>query len=171
MRCGATVVKEGLLKLRAYGIIEYLPQKETPQIHMLANRAPSKFLIINHENYLKRKEQYHERVQTMLQYIKLEKDCRSMFIGKYFNDAFTNSCGICDNCLRRKKMVLADGFFSRIQQEILEKTTGNKITLKELLDHFANIKKEHFWKAMEYLQKERKITVDDSGIVKGRHKI
>jgi ATP-dependent DNA helicase RecQ len=166
MRCSATTIKEALQKLKAYGIIEYLPQKETPQIHMLTNRAPAKFLNINYENYLKRKMQYHERVQTMLQYIRLEKDCRSIFIGKYFNDTFTNNCGICDNCLKQKKTILKEDFFTQLQQEILEKATEEKISLKELLGHFGNIKKEHFWKAMEYLQKERMITIDDRGIIK-----
>jgi hypothetical protein len=38
------------------GIIEYLPQKETPQIHFLVNRAPAAFLHIDQEQYLKRKQ-------------------------------------------------------------------------------------------------------------------
>ena len=45
-------VKRQLQQLQTLGIIEYLPQKETPQINFLNNRAPAQFLYIDQKNYL-----------------------------------------------------------------------------------------------------------------------
>src|SRR5207244_2774984 len=75
-RLSPETVNDQLKQLQAFGIIEYLPKKETPQIYFLLNRAPAQYLHINNEAYLERKKQYHQRVQTMLNYIEL-KSCRS----------------------------------------------------------------------------------------------
>jgi ATP-dependent DNA helicase RecQ len=58
--CRLTIeeVQEQLLLLRSYGIIEYLPQKDTPQIHYLLNRASAQYLQINQDRYLLRKKLY-----------------------------------------------------------------------------------------------------------------
>ena len=57
-------VQNQLQQLAAMGIIEYLPQKETPHIHFLVNRAPAAFLHIDKEQYLKRKEAFTNRINT-----------------------------------------------------------------------------------------------------------
>ena len=49
------IVRQQLQQLQAFGILEYLKQKETPQIHFLHNRASAKYLIINYKQYAKRK--------------------------------------------------------------------------------------------------------------------
>jgi ATP-dependent DNA helicase RecQ len=166
LKCSAGKVKNGLQELSAYRIIEYLPQKETPQIQFFTNRAPAKFLNINHENYFKRKLQYEKRVQIMLQYLKLEKECRSVFIGKYFDDVLIKDCGVCDNCLQRKKNILSADIFKKIEQQIFDKISNEEISVKELLFHIGNSKKDNFWKVMEYLQSERKIIIDINGMIK-----
>jgi ATP-dependent DNA helicase RecQ len=166
LKSSADKVKNGLQELNSYGIIEYLPQKETPQIQFFTNRAPAKFLNINHENYLKRKQQFETRVQTMLQYLKLAKECRSVFIGKYFDDDLIKDCGVCDNCLQRKKNILSADIFKRIEKQIFEKIAEEPTTIKELLLHAGNSKKDNFWKVLEYLQSEKEIIVDVNGIIK-----
>jgi ATP-dependent DNA helicase RecQ len=92
-------VKEQLLQLKAFGIIEYLPQKETPQVYFMLNRASAQHLHINNEAYLTRKKQYEQRIEAMLNYLQL-KTCRSLYIANYFGEVTSKKCEVCDNCLK-----------------------------------------------------------------------
>ncbi|WP_153796294.1 RecQ family ATP-dependent DNA helicase [Foetidibacter luteolus] len=159
-------VISGLQKLQAFGIIEYLPQKEKPQVHFILNRAPAEFLYINREQYSLRKQQYENRLQHMLQYIGLQQQCRSSFIGNYFGDAGIQDCGVCDNCLNRKRSTLSQAEFSSIQQSIYNCLSNGGVEIKTLLQQLAGIKREKLWQVINYLQTERKIVVDELGIAR-----
>jgi ATP-dependent DNA helicase RecQ len=95
-------VKKQLHQLKALGVIQYVPQKEAPQIYFLNNRAPAQSLFIDQKSYLTRKQQYALRVGSMLEYLDTG-DCRSRYISAYFGDKNVKDCGICDVCLDRKK--------------------------------------------------------------------
>ncbi len=166
LRCRGDGVYKGLMQLQSFGIIEYLPQKDKPQIQMLMNRASSKFLNINYENHLKKKKQFELRIKNMLQYLHLEKECRSIFIGKYFDAEVLKDCGICDNCLQKKKTNLSVDAFKKIEQQIFEKILTGQTTMKELLQENGSTKKENFWKVFDYLQSEKLISIDASGTIR-----
>ncbi len=155
-----------LQMLHNYGIIEYTPQKETPQIYFLLNRAPAQHININHEAYFERKKLYQERVATMLQYMHLQHDCRSSFISAYFGDDAVKPCGVCDNCLARKNHELSEEEFKNIERAINQSVPENGIAMKTLLEQLKAIKKEKFWKVLEFLQSERKLVVNELGIIK-----
>ncbi|MGI8952596.1 MAG: RecQ family ATP-dependent DNA helicase [Chitinophagaceae bacterium] len=165
-RTTEAIVKDELKQLRSFNIIEYLPQKETPQIHFLLNRAPAKFLSINQENYLKRKQQFTQRTEMMLKYLQLQKNCRSKFIAIYFGDNSAKDCGICDNCLQQKNRQLSAEEFKKIEQKIYDQIGMQSIPVKELLHCLKEIKKENTWKVLKYLQNERRIKIDEKDLVK-----
>lgn len=154
-----------LQQLHATGIIEYLPQKETPQIHFILNRAPAKTLHINQDKYFQRKKQFENRVEIMLHYLQLENVCRSKFIADYFTEAKNKNCGICDNCLKQKKVDLTANDFKKIEQLIFAAVPAQGINVKELLSQLKEIKKDDFWKVLEFLQSEKKIKVSNEKLV------
>lgn len=161
-------VKSDLFHLRSLGIIEYLPQKETPQIYFIINRAPAQFLHINHENYLQRKQQFELRTEAMLRYLNLKKECRSKYISAYFGENFAKDCGICDVCLQKKSGAVTEAEFTNIQQRIYHHLNGKSIPVKELLQQLAGIKKDKIWKVLDFLQSEKKISIDEFGIVNAK---
>lgn len=152
-------------QLNSLHIIEYLPQKETPQIHFLYNRAPAQSLHINHHAYFQRKQLYTARVETMLKYLQANKECRSKYISTYFGDTAAKDCGICDNCLNKKSAELTQDDFKKIEQSIYQHIPEQGIPVKELLLHLKEIKKENVWKVIEFLQSEKKIEVDERGLI------
>jgi ATP-dependent DNA helicase RecQ len=158
-------VHSPLQQLKAFNILEYVPQKETPQIYFTQNRAPAEHLIFNQEDYLKRKKEYSIRVDAMLSYVKLEKQCRGQYIGKYFGDANMKNCGLCDNCLRQKNTLLTEEEFSKIEQQIYTHISSQKSNVNDLLFQLKTIKKDKVWKVINYLQSERKIMLDESGSI------
>ena len=92
-----------LLDLQAFGIIEYSPRKEDPQLYFFRDRPTAEDLYIDPLNYRLRKERYADRIHTMIRFLRLGEECRSRYMANYFGDKDAKDCGICDNCLRRDK--------------------------------------------------------------------
>ncbi len=162
-------VKEQLKQLQAFGIIEYLAQKETPQLYFLLNRAPAQHLHINNEAYLQRKKQYAERVEVMLNYLDL-KTCRSQYIAKYFGEEHPKKCGVCDNCLNEKATQLSETEFRSIETKVYENIPESGIDIKELLPLLKGIRKEKVWTVLNFLQAEGKLSVVDSILQKSTNR-
>jgi ATP-dependent DNA helicase RecQ len=155
-------IKEQLKQLQAFGIIEYLPQKETPQVYFMLNRAPAQYLHIDNERYLSRKKQYEERVQAMVGYLE-SRHCRSGYIASYFGEKTANDCGVCDNCLDKRSTGLTEEEFRIIEKRIYENIPGDGIDIKELLPLLKGIRKEKAWTVLNFLQSERKLLLNEKG--------
>jgi len=158
-------VRNSLQQLKALHIIDYLPQKETPQIHFLLNRAPAEFLYIDNKAYQLRKQQFEARVNAMLVYMQSQSLCRSKYLGNYFGDADIQDCGICDNCLTQKNKSLSAKEFGSIRDKIMAGIIKENMPVKELLRQLTDVDKEKFWQVLEHLQSERKIMIDGIGRV------
>ena len=92
----------GLAQLQAWGIVDYTPAKESPQLYFFRDRPAAEELYIDPVRYRQRKEQFADRVRAMLRYMK-DSQCRSRYLAYYFGDKDATDCGICDNCLRNNK--------------------------------------------------------------------
>ncbi|MCY7423209.1 MAG: RecQ family ATP-dependent DNA helicase [Chitinophagaceae bacterium] len=152
-------------QLQAFGILEYQPQIETPQIFFLQNRAPAQYMTFNLEQHETLKKHYRQRVHAMLQYAQLENACRSQFMGNYFGDDQMLPCGQCDNCLRNKKIKLSEEEFSAISQRIYIALDNQSINVKELFNQLNGLKRDNIWKVLDHLQMEKKILVSNEGML------
>jgi len=164
--CRLTIeeVKNQLLQIQSFGIIEYLPQKDTPQIHFLLNRASAQYLQIDQDHYLQRKKQYAERVENMIRYIALTDECRSRYIANYFGDVDATDCGVCDNCLTRKRKSLSSEEFSLIESQVTALLTS-PISLDEVIRHLQKFSKEKVWSVLDFMQGEQLISIDEQGVI------
>lgn len=154
-----------LKNLQAYGIIDYQPQKETPQIYFLLNRASAKHLHIDFTLYNQRKKLYEERLNAMLQYISLTKDCRSKFISNYFGDNAAKDCGSCDVCLAKKNKPISHTDFDRISNEILQQVKNKPIQLNDIFSLLKLEKKKNIWAVIQFLIQEQQISVDENKMI------
>ena len=157
-------LQSDLKNLQQFGIIEYHPQKDKPQIQFLHNRINTDDLIINQNNLSKRKLAFEKRVAAMIRYIQTNA-CRSKMIGNYFNDLEIKACGICDNCINEKNIVVSAMEFDNIAM-VIEKITGKGPVHSTILFKSLNtFKKEKIWKVLNYLHAENEITVTEDGLV------
>ncbi len=157
-------IRKQLIELQSFGIVQYQPQKETPQIYFVENRASAEYLVFNTEAYLLRKKLYAERVEVMQNYVTLERNCRSQYIGYYFGDMVMKACGICDNCLSLKRNPISDAEFTIISAKLFEQLKGKSIEVNKLLQ-MTGIKKEKIWTVIDFLQTEGKLKVGKGGLV------
>ncbi len=155
-----------LLELKGLGIINYLPQKENPQIYFLKNRVKTDELFINQKSILKRKEAYEKRLSAMIRFGTSENECRSTMIGFYFNGRYLPPCGICDNCLRNKNLFISTEEFNSISSEIKKITQNKAVTSKIIIEHLSMVKENKIWKVLKFLQEENLVTVNKEGLIK-----
>jgi ATP-dependent DNA helicase RecQ len=157
-------IVKGLYKLHQYQIVDYNPQKETPQVYYNLPRRKSVDIHIDEQAYRFRKEQFIIRVKGMLDYVRT-KTCRSVAIAEYFGEANAEPCGICDNCVRKEKEKLSPAEFEAIYQKLRAGAQKQSLTPTALFDQFADIHYEHLRKVIDFIQAENKLVVDEQGIV------
>ena len=157
-------VMKGLYKLHQYQIVEYIPQKETPQVYYNQPRRKSADIRIDEKAYLFRKEQFMKRIRGILDYVQT-KTCRSVAIAEYFGEQGAEICGICDICVKTEKEKLSPAEFDAIYQKLREGTQQQPLTARALFEQFADIHFEHLRKVIDFMQAENKLVVDEEGIV------
>ena len=159
-------VQKQLQQLAAMGIIEYLPQKETPQIHFLVNRAPAAFLHIDKERYLKRKEAFTNRINTLILFATNPGVCRSVFIGNYFGDPGKAACGICDYCLsHHKKDKLTENRFTSIEQRLYSIISKTPTPIDQMIASLGKEDEAAIWEVLYYLASENKLIMNEDGTI------
>jgi ATP-dependent DNA helicase RecQ len=166
LKNSAEEVKKQLAELNRYGIIEYQPQKDNPQLLLLRDRIKTEDLFINMVAYNQRKEKFLARTKEMIHFVKEEAQCRSRIIGSYFGDDAVRACGICDNCLRQKAITLSKEEFESLNHRILNTIKYGPLHTKDLLVKLNGVKKEKAWKVIEFLQAENKIEMNTAGWVR-----
>jgi ATP-dependent DNA helicase RecQ len=155
-------VIESLHKLHYYRIIDYIPRKEKPQVYLFQNRVKADDLSINITRYNQRKKQYEDRLKAMQAYVG-SSQCRSVMVGEYFGDDKLAPCGICDNCINKKRKELTSIEFSMLADRITDELKNAPLSLSALSEKLKGIPKEKIKEAARFLQSEEKIGVNDAG--------
>lgn len=102
LRTDEATIKHQLKQLSYYGIIEYYPVENTPQVYLLEDRVAIEAVNIQKELFEFRKTQFSNRIDKMIEYVNQNNQCRSGFISEYFGEELTIQCEGCDVC--KKKM-------------------------------------------------------------------
>lgn len=158
-------VKQQLNELDKAGIIDYQPQRDSPQVYFLRRRVKAEEITIDKVAFDLRKMQFLGRIKQMQSFVSESKECRSRIIGLYFGDEHIKNCGICDNCLRNKNTELSKEEFDTLHQRILAIVKNESLHSRDLLEKLTGTKKEKALKVIEFLQAENKLMVDQKGWV------
>jgi len=154
---------EQLNKLHSYGIIDFMPRKEKPQVFLFTNRVKADDLKINTNQYNKRKKQYEDRLAVMQMYVEDATHCRSVLIGQYFGDEEIQPCGICDNCINKKKDDLSNVEFDQMHKTIINELRIHPLSINALAEQLKSFPKHKIKEAVRFLQSEEKIFANEAG--------
>lgn len=91
-----------LKNLAARHIIKFIPRRKIPFVTYTRDRVDGDKVMIPQEVWESRREQYVKRINSMLQYAKNDKMCRSRQLLAYFGEENESDCGQCDVCLEKK---------------------------------------------------------------------
>lgn len=159
------IVVVQLQQLSKFGIIDYIPQKDKPQIVLLQNRMYADSFAMNLEDHLKRKKLYAQRVEAVIGFVTNIADCRSNLVSSYFNAPLAKNCGICDNCINKKALEISQHEFDAIADKLLQLATSEKLTVTDIFKNLTSVQKERYGKVLDYLQSERKLHINREGVV------
>jgi len=124
-------IRQHLKFLHDADIVDYQPVTGKPLITFLTPRYDSNNLPIDVARLKWRKKVALEKLASVEGYVTNKNTCRTEVIQNYFDELDTQSCGICDVCLRRKKDI-KDLPIEPIKQELL-KSPKNAEQLKQTL--------------------------------------
>lgn len=143
-------------------IIEYQPQKDTPQIRFLYDRVVTENLYIDNARYTERKKVLADQIASIMEYIDNSAECRSEIIAEYFNDFSTRPCGICDNCVKNKKNAITAEEFSSLHNTIMTLLEQHAMTLRELTDKIKGADHQKIWSIVKHLMEEQLVEMSDN---------
>ncbi len=126
-----------LKHLNQYGVVKYIPQRQTPYIVFTEERLDDKTLYISHENYKFRKDRYVDRIQTVLDYATENKKCRSQQLLAYFGEKESYPCGQCDVCISKNELDMSRYEFNLMMNDIMHQTVVNPVSLDGLVDNLS----------------------------------
>ncbi|MCH5596729.1 RecQ family ATP-dependent DNA helicase [Niabella ginsengisoli] len=156
------VVKEQLRKLHVDRVVVYEPQKDEPQVMLTRTRIKTALLQIDNEQHNKRKLNFSERIDKIVEYIKEQITCRSKLIGNYFGDSKMTDCGICDNCLRKRKASLSQQSFDLISN-LLKEHLQTPMTTEAIFSVLKGHHKDYILTVINYWIDENAIVIERDG--------
>jgi len=93
-------LKKDLKKINDLGVISYAPQKDKPQITLLQNRMYTDNYMINAVDYVKRKQNFEQRVAAMIGYINKSTGCSSKHNTDYVTELKVKAFCTCLNFIK-----------------------------------------------------------------------
>lgn len=87
-----------LKSLSMQHIIHFIPQRKTPYITFLQDRAD--YIYLPESIYDNRETEYIKRIEAVIAYASNDYVCRSRQLLRYFGEKTTHDCGQCDVCLK-----------------------------------------------------------------------
>ena len=153
LKIPAKALRHALDKLASDGIIDYSPQKDTPQVIFIKERVDADNLLIDRSLYNFRKNRQYERMNKAIAYAETPV-CRSRQLLAYFGETDAPACGICDVCTGRTKAELSTDDFERYKGKIQLMLKDGPLALEQLVGSFAPNRQEQVLKVLEYLLDE-----------------
>lgn len=148
-----------LQHLHTHGIIDYKERKDKPQVSFLQPRVDSSKMKFDFDRIEFLKSNQLQKVAAITEYANEELKCRTQIICEYFDEKNTPQCGVCDNCLKAKRLKTID-FKPHIPKALVllkeEKTT-------EELKKELKISIEEAEQLVSYLLREEKIKITLKG--------
>ncbi|MBO7220216.1 MAG: RecQ family ATP-dependent DNA helicase [Alistipes sp.] len=140
-------------------IIRYIPTNHDPLIFLDEERLPSRDVYIAPETYSQRKSLMLERFNRLLHYANEEQECRSRIIEQYFCDKISEPCGICDNCLARKRREKSTS--ANYEEQIIDLLVAEPMTIKEVVARIVG-NEQAIIEAVRQLTEKGTISAEDS---------
>ena len=158
-RCTPHEVHEFLKRMWRANVIRYIPTNHDPLIFLDEERLPARDVYISPATYSHRKSLMLERFNHLLHYANEEQECRSRVIEQYFCDRMSEPCGICDNCLARKRR--EKSLAANYEEQILQLLATEPMSIKELV---AQIKgnEQNIIDAVHRLTEQGKVSAEEA---------
>lgn len=156
-------IKKALVLLQNHKYLEYIPESNSPKIIFLQARHSKSNLYLDTAFILKRMKLKERKLRDMLHYTTAQHLCRTKILCAYFGDMNVDDCGVCDVCLKKKKLGLEDQKYALISQQIIEQLSLQEYSLHPLIAKLANFNEADIVQSIQWLLETKIIEQNDAG--------
>ncbi|MFD2932195.1 RecQ family ATP-dependent DNA helicase [Spirosoma flavum] len=153
-----------LEQLNERNVVVYEKQKDKPQLTFLTPRLDAPSLPVNVQELTRRKELAMRKVQSAILYTEHPTQCRTRLIQAYFGEKPGEACGICDNCIKKKKKT--ETISSAVREQVRQYVAlanGPGVSPKQLSYHFAQTDADTLAQTLRQMLAEEEIRYNKSG--------
>lgn len=147
-------------------VAAYSPRKDQPQVTFLTPRYDAGKLPLDKKRIEQRRELAQKKAKSMIAYAKNTLKCRTLLLLDYFGEESEEPCGICDICLKNKKVKSNREHRKSIREKVLKTLEGGKafsiLNLLKAADLSDDIEAVEILRVME--DEEVIITLEDGKI-------
>lgn len=156
-------VKNQLLRLQELNVIAYQPQKDQAQIMLLTPRIAHENLPISLPKWEIKKNNAINKIEAVINYVTQKMRCRTQTLLDYFGENY-NVCGVCDNCIERKKEAkkLAEENTDDFQK-IKETLSNGALPIKILIEKLGLKDEKHYLQMIKTLLKHQVLLYQEDG--------
>lgn len=133
IKISAATIMEYLAYLDKQQILSYVPQSSLPKLVFMQDRVHAKFLEFNPANYHILKEQYLERIESVIAYTNNDQLCRQVQLLMYFNEFNYSDCGHCDVCISKRPKD-----YETVKNKILTYLKNSDLSLDQMKEKMKN---------------------------------
>ena len=91
-------LRQLLYQLSVNHVLRYIPADHATVLYILHPRLREGNVQLSPKRHALLRSTYRERVQSMLEYVQEEDECRSQYLLRYFGQEESAPCGKCDVC-------------------------------------------------------------------------
>lgn len=159
-------VKSILAQLATKNVIDYQPQKVKPQLVFVQARYEAGDLPMDNKLLNTRRTLAIQKANAMVSYTSNTVQCRTQQLLYYFGELNEHQCGVCDNCIDKKKHYQQDANFQAIRHEIITALGSEALDLNEITTQLKAYKKEEVVAGIRKMLDIEELEQDDFGKLK-----
>ena len=156
-----------LRQLHERDVLEYFEQKDKPQLTFLTPRFAMEELPIDKQRLRAKRKLTLEKMESVIAYLHNEDRCRTQQLLEYFGEVSYDKCGVCDNCIDRKRREEEKALSIHYRKQIEELLRQEvDLDLQQLIKILDPEKKEVFSNLVAELLDHGILFYDDFGKMK-----
>ncbi|MFN4145906.1 MAG: ATP-dependent DNA helicase RecQ [Runella sp.] len=152
--------------LHDMGMLVYEKRREKPQLCFLTPRYDASLLPINTLAIQTKQTTDEQRTEAVIQYMQHSSRCRTQLLQQYFGEHTDQECGICDNCLAKKKKTTPHPEQLKIKEEILRILQLSPLPPQQLIAAFGLKNEQIAIETLRQLLEDEHIAYDPDGTLR-----
>jgi len=158
----ADQVVQKLEQLKKLNFIEYIPQSDKPQITFVTEFI-GKDMALSNGVYRDRKADAVKRIQSIIDFVNNDTECRSVQLLRYFGENIRRTCKKCDVCTNNK---LTDNDFDRIKAIITTRLSTADTSIEDILLIARPESSEKVIDTIRYLIDNKVVARDENDVLR-----
>jgi len=159
---------KALQLLHQKNIVIYEPRKDKPQLTFTTARFDASKLPINEKTMEERKALTIEKMEAVINYAGHLVRCRNSLILSYFGEEAKEDCGVCDNCLNKKKKVEINASYNKYKSLILEILREKSFSIEEVHEKISPPNAKDFVECLRIMVGNEEIQYLENGKIRAK---